>query len=413
MIRLCDYAGDKGFFDLPDPTIKADKMFFASLSFTEVAYDLTKHIIVDEAFLGAMEAFLPNIIQYVYDWADSMGIDLDWFVEQRSDTTLSENHCITRSINFKHRENEKEIKMDPEDLQTRLNQEIITTSDPRKMLGMYTAKRVLRTWTEDFIDQDTGELVTIERNDVIMERGVLLTPEQVSELSFYLQSGDIKEVEITNQCRNGIEYLGGGFTPWMATVKVNGKNTKMLLFAQDINQALEILKDYTELETSGSFFILGIKQRSSLIYIDSQLSSYAMNEKGEAVVDEKDDEKVVKQRFYIVDASIQNLDATQDQVEDGVDVYCQTFLLKSANADSAKKQIELYMARKAKERAETGKEAIICKYGITINAASPVGIGSVVPEDFSEAYKHAESDFAKEVEKKDSKEEDEDENSEE
>lgn len=66
-----------------NPTIKADKMFFASLSFTEVAYDLTKHIIVDEAFLGAMEAFLPNIIQYVYDWADSMGIDLDWFVEQK------------------------------------------------------------------------------------------------------------------------------------------------------------------------------------------------------------------------------------------------------------------------------------------------------------------------------------------
>lgn len=29
VIRLCDYAGDKGFFDLPDPTIKADKMFFA------------------------------------------------------------------------------------------------------------------------------------------------------------------------------------------------------------------------------------------------------------------------------------------------------------------------------------------------------------------------------------------------
>ena len=78
-----DELADKGFFDLPDPTIKADKMFFASFSFTEVAYDLTKHIIVDEAFLEAMEAFLPNIIQYVYDWADSMGIDLDWFVEQK------------------------------------------------------------------------------------------------------------------------------------------------------------------------------------------------------------------------------------------------------------------------------------------------------------------------------------------
>lgn len=81
--KIYEDACAKGFFDLPDPTIKADKMFFSSLSFTEVAYDLTKHIIVDEAFLGAMEAFLPNIIQYVYDWADSMGIDLDWFVEQK------------------------------------------------------------------------------------------------------------------------------------------------------------------------------------------------------------------------------------------------------------------------------------------------------------------------------------------
>lgn len=86
--------------------------------------------------------------------------------------------------------------MDPEDLQTRLNQEVITTSDPRKMLGMYTAKRVLRTWTEDFIDQDTGEIVTIERNDMIMERGVLLTPEQ------YLSFPSISRVEILRRLRS-------------------------------------------------------------------------------------------------------------------------------------------------------------------------------------------------------------------
>lgn len=83
VIRLCDYAGDKGFFDLAEPTIRADKMFFQGLSFTEIAYDLTKHIIVDEAFLNTMEFFIPNIIQYVYDWADSMGVDLDWFVDQK------------------------------------------------------------------------------------------------------------------------------------------------------------------------------------------------------------------------------------------------------------------------------------------------------------------------------------------
>ena len=37
------------------------------------------------------------------------------------------------------------------------------TSDPKKMPNMYLAKRVLKTWEESFIDEDTGETVTIER----------------------------------------------------------------------------------------------------------------------------------------------------------------------------------------------------------------------------------------------------------
>ncbi len=40
----------------------------------------------------------------------------------------------------------------------------------KKVLGRKLAARVLRTWIEDFVDEDTGEVVSIERNEVIIER---------------------------------------------------------------------------------------------------------------------------------------------------------------------------------------------------------------------------------------------------
>ncbi len=43
-----------------------------------------------------------------------------------------------------------------------------------KNIGRRLAARVLRTWTEDFVDEDTGEVVTIERNEVVLDRDSVL-----------------------------------------------------------------------------------------------------------------------------------------------------------------------------------------------------------------------------------------------
>ncbi|MDJ1503962.1 DNA-directed RNA polymerase subunit beta [Xanthocytophaga agilis] len=40
----------------------------------------------------------------------------------------------------------------------------------KRMVGRKLAARVLRTWTEDFVDEDTGEVVSIDRNEVLLER---------------------------------------------------------------------------------------------------------------------------------------------------------------------------------------------------------------------------------------------------
>ncbi|MFD1185771.1 DNA-directed RNA polymerase subunit beta [Pontibacter rugosus] len=46
-------------------------------------------------------------------------------------------------------------------------------------IGRRLAARVLRTWTEDFVDEDTGEVVSIDRNEVILERDSEITAEDI------------------------------------------------------------------------------------------------------------------------------------------------------------------------------------------------------------------------------------------
>ncbi|MBV6425886.1 MAG: DNA-directed RNA polymerase subunit beta [Haliscomenobacter sp.] len=53
-------------------------------------------------------------------------------------------------------------------------------------MGRKLAARVLRSWIEDFVDEDTGEVVTIERNEIILERDIVIDEEN---LELILESG--------------------------------------------------------------------------------------------------------------------------------------------------------------------------------------------------------------------------------
>jgi DNA-directed RNA polymerase subunit beta len=52
----------------------------------------------------------------------------------------------------------------------------------KRVLGRKLAARVVRSWFEDFVDEDTGEVVTIERNDVIIERETVLANEHIEQI---------------------------------------------------------------------------------------------------------------------------------------------------------------------------------------------------------------------------------------
>ncbi len=62
----------------------------------------------------------------------------------------------------------------------------VTKTNLKKAVGRKLAARVLKTWVEDFVDEDTGEVVSIERNDVIIDRETVLEEEHIEEI---LESG--------------------------------------------------------------------------------------------------------------------------------------------------------------------------------------------------------------------------------
>ena len=62
----------------------------------------------------------------------------------------------------------------------------VNKTNLKKAIGRKLAARVLKTWIEDFVDEDTGEVVSIERNDVIIDRETVITEEHVDQI---LESG--------------------------------------------------------------------------------------------------------------------------------------------------------------------------------------------------------------------------------
>jgi DNA-directed RNA polymerase subunit beta len=58
----------------------------------------------------------------------------------------------------------------------------VTKSGLKRVVGRSLAARVLKSWVDDFVDEDTGELVPIERNEVILERDTILESSHILEI---------------------------------------------------------------------------------------------------------------------------------------------------------------------------------------------------------------------------------------
>ena len=78
----------------------------------------------------------------------------------------------------------------------------VTKSGAKKLIGKKLAARVLRTWLEDFVDEDTGEVVSIERTEVIIDREVVLESQHIDAIL----DADIKTILVHREEAESVDY---------------------------------------------------------------------------------------------------------------------------------------------------------------------------------------------------------------
>ena len=275
-------------------------------------------------------------------------------------------------------------------IETRKTEERYVTSDPRKMLNMYLAKRVLKGWIEDFVDEDTGEVVSIERNEVLFERGDLIDQDRLAQIRFFMEAGDVKEVEVSNQKRIAHEEKSIYLHPYIAQVEIKDKKHKFLFYASTIDAALLILKDYIELNYSYGFTVIMVKEFDTCTILTDTLKERKIDtlpidfeepedeEKDECEDEEKPDEK----KFYQIESRVVFGNAGREST-------C-TFVVHTFNVDRAMMLITDYLKKQQDEREEeakkAGREYDKEEIHAMVESAKPIPVGRFIPKEFSMAY---------------------------
>jgi len=72
----------------------------------------------------------------------------------------------------------------------------------KKYIGRKLAARVLNTWHEDFVDEDTGEVVSIERNEIILDRDTVIDKDNVEEII----DANVKSILLHKEDNNAVDY---------------------------------------------------------------------------------------------------------------------------------------------------------------------------------------------------------------
>lgn len=84
-------------------------------------------------------------------------------------------------------------------------------------LGKKLAARVLRSWVEDFVDEDTGEVVSLERNEIVLERDTVLDEDNID----MIQELDVKSVFVQR------EEVSGDFAIIYNTLNKDTSNSEI------------------------------------------------------------------------------------------------------------------------------------------------------------------------------------------
>ena len=283
-------------------------------------------------------------------------------------------------------------------VETKKNEVREITSDIRQMKGKYLVYDLKRSWKEDFVDKGSGEVVSIERKELIYERGTLLQAEELSRIQFFMSEGSISEVEVSNQKRMSYEFKNRHMYPYMAQVDVEDKKRKFLMLASSVDNALEIVKDFVELNYIGRYQVSMVKEyENHIIIVDTMLKKplddvtrlaldeelYSREERDQ-ILKGDDENKPDTLKFYKIKARVSYSD------EDNKDEIFQSFIVNTYTAERAIMLINDFLNREQnkheKELVDKGNTFKRKDINAVIEESGVIPVYAFVPKEFSEAY---------------------------
>lgn len=273
-------------------------------------------------------------------------------------------------------------------IQTKFNENIITTSNTDEMYGKYLVKPLFRKWPENFLDEDTGEVITVDRSEMIFERGTYLQEDELAVINFHLQAGDLSEVTVSDQKRTGVLSNGWNVQPWCVTVQLTKKH-KYLLLARNIFQALAIVEDYMELHCDISFSITSAKEFKNHIFIFDDTVKLVEDNGVEKPETELEESRVYVYMFYSIEATAVLGDENEKDYR---------FLVYARDVDDAKRIIEKYIREKIEKSADENELSLVDSYiaaesvVVNVTSATKVNCSGVIGREFTEAYNKQEED---------------------
>lgn len=252
-------------------------------------------------------------------------------------------------------------------LNTRHAEQQMYATEIEDMRHKYITESAYKNFQEDFVDEDTGGVISIDRRELLFERGTYIDADMIARIRFSIAADELKGLHVSNQQRSAYEMDSVSMNVWVSKVEINAKNHKFIFYANNISNAIDIIRDYVEQKFDGGFNIIECKEFVSSIVLEDNLK-------------EKEDQDLGVKKFFQIDTVVTFEDCETSQ----------TFVVHTTSIEKAMIIIEYHINEREQECSDqnqyNGVKYLPREFKIGIEKAAPIPITTFIPVLFSEAY---------------------------
>ena len=254
---------------------------------------------------------------------------------------------------------------------------IVRTDQVEEMVGKFFAEDVRRRWTDDVLDDATGEVVSVERSELEFCAGACIEQTDVPRLRFLLQAGEILDVGVRTQnipCR---AYSFKRRSLWEVTMDVLREKSKFLVLARWMEEAITIASDFASAyQLIGNGYDVEKCQCVKFVLLDDEGGG---DEDGE---DDEEDEEEHDFDWYRVTV----LTKWTDSFDGKEKKERRDYVLRAHDVGEAKKNVLLFKMREDHKWLDDPGRSYMEDIRHTVIKAKPYEVTAVVPAEYSYYY---------------------------